>query len=152
MATLNGFDATQVAPATERTAIPDGKYQAAIVASAEKATKSGTGRYLELTFQVLEGEHHRRKLWARLNLQNPNSLAVSIAQAELSAICHAVGVMKPQDSAQLHDLPLTIDVKCRKRGDTQEIVNEITGYHKRSTTTLSSSKPAADNSAPWMRT
>ena len=40
--------------------------------------------------------------------------AVKIARAELSAICRAVGVMAPNDSVELHDLPLvmryTLDV------------------------------------------
>ena len=36
-----------------------------------KATKAGTGQYLQLGFQILDGPHKGRKLWARLNLDNP---------------------------------------------------------------------------------
>src|SRR5262249_47826942 len=68
---------------------------------------------------------------ARLNLINRNALAVQIARAELSAICRAVGVLTPADSAELHQLPLLIYVKGRKRPDNGELTNEISGYSKR---------------------
>jgi hypothetical protein len=128
MANLNGFNAHDVEPNDNFEAIPAGKYIAAIVASETKPTKTGNGSFLELTFQVLEGEYHGRKLWARLNLDNPNPQAVQIARGELSAICRAIGVMTPQDSLELHNLPMQITVKCKKRDDTGDINNEIKGY------------------------
>ena len=88
MADLHGFDANQVKPTTDFVPLPAGKYLAVIVESEFKPTKSGNGSYLELTFEVIDGEHKGRKLWARLNLDNPNPTAVEIARAELSAICH----------------------------------------------------------------
>ena len=95
MANLNGFDATQVEPAAKFDPIPAGKYLAVITESEQKPTKAGTGHYLQLTFQIQEGVHKGRILWARLNLDNPNATAVQIARAELSAICRAVGVTAP---------------------------------------------------------
>jgi hypothetical protein len=69
-------------------------------------------------------------LWARLNLDNPNATAVTIARAELSAICRAVGVLAPKDSVELHNLPLVIHVKCKKWDDTGELTKEVKGYAK----------------------
>jgi hypothetical protein len=40
----------------------------------------------------------------------------------------AVGVLAPNDSVELHNLPLVIHVKCKKRPDTGEIGNEVNGY------------------------
>lgn len=131
MANLQGFDANQVEPATDMSVIPAGKYAALIVASEMKPTKAGTGEYLELTFQIIEGEFQNRQVWSRLNLINPNSTAVGIAQRDLSSICRAVGVMTPTDSSQLHNIPLTILVKVTKRSDNGEPSNEIGGYYKR---------------------
>ena len=131
MANLNGFNAHEVDPATQFEPIPSGKYVAVIVESDQKPTKSGNGSFLELVFEIVEGEYRGRKVWARLNLANPNETAVKIAQAELSAICRAVNVMQPGDSVELHDLPLVITVKCKKRGDTGELTNEIKGYSSR---------------------
>ena len=150
MATLRGFDANQVEPTSDFDPVPAGKYQAVITDSEVKANKNGNGSYLQLTFQIIDGEYKNRFLWARLNLDNPNATAVKIARAELSAICRAVGVMAPNDSIELHDLPLVISVKCRKRPDTGEITNEIKGYTKKEGVT---GKPlqAATDTPPWRR-
>lgn len=150
MADLTGFDANQVEPTTEFEPIPAGKYQAMITESEMKLTKSGSGSYLQLTFQILDGEYKGRFLWSRLNLNNSNATAVEIARRELSAICRAVGVMTPRDSVELHNLPLVISVKCKRRDDTGDVSNEIKGYAKRE---AANGKPpqAATNTPPWRR-
>ena len=76
--------------------------------------------------------------------------AVKIARSELSAICRAVGVLQPKDSTELHDLPLVISVKCKKRRDTDEVQNEIRGYAKKEAL---EGKPlqAANDAPPWRR-
>ncbi|MCI0333660.1 MAG: DUF669 domain-containing protein [Planctomycetes bacterium] len=151
MATLQGFNANDVEPATDFEAIPAGKYLAVITETEVKPNKLGTGSYLQLTFQVMEGEYKNRFLWARLNLDNPNATAVKIARAELSAICRAVGVMAPGDSVELHDLPLVISVKCKKRADTGEITNEIKGYAKKEVAAGKPVQAAVDTTPPWRR-
>src|SRR5262245_12903529 len=131
MANLQGFDARQVEPAKAFDPLPAGKYLAVIIDSEMKPTRAGTGEYLQLTFEVLDGPHKGRRVWSRLNLVNPNAQAVQIGQAELSAVCRAVGVLAPQDSVELHNLPLLIQVKCTKRKDTGDISNDIAGYFPR---------------------
>lgn len=151
MANLQGFDANQVEPSASFEPLPAGKYLAAVTESEMKPTKAGTGHFLQLTFQVLDGPHKGRFLWARLNLDNPNQTAVQIAQSELSAICRAVGVLVPKDSVELHNLPLMITVRCRKRHDTGEITNEIAGYAKKES--LAQTAPSGNGVAtpPWQR-
>ena len=144
------FNANTVEPATDFEAIPAGKYVAAVVASEMKPTKAGTGNYLELTFEVLEGEFKGRKLWARLNLDNPNALAVKIARSELSALCRAVGVMEPKDSCELHNLPLVITVK-QKADAEGEVRNEVKGYAKRETAGGAKPAQAVNDTPPWRR-
>ena len=150
MVSLQGFDANQVEPTTPFDPIPAGKYVAAVIDSKMKPTKSGNGEYLELTFQILEGEHKGRQLWTRLNLNNPNAQTVKIARGELSAICRAVGVLTPNDSVDLHNLPLVITARCRKRQDTGEITNEVRGFAKRE---AASGQPqqAQTDTPPWLR-
>ena len=150
MADLRGFDANTVEPATPFEPIPAGKYLAMITASGMKSNKAGTGQFLELVFTIVEGEYRNRQLWARLNLDNPNELAVKISHAELSAICRAVGVMTPNDSVELHNLPLVIKVRCKKRQDTDEITNEVCGYEKRDAAT-GRPQQAQTNTPPWRR-
>ena len=152
MADLNGFDANQVEPTGGFEPIPAGKYVAVITDSEMKPTKAGTGSLLQLTFQVIEGDYANRLLWARLNLDNPNATAVQIARADLSAIWRAVGVMAPKDSVELHNLPLVVHVRCKKRTDTGELVNEIKGYAKKDTPApAASAATTSDNTPPWKR-
>jgi Protein of unknown function (DUF669) len=150
MVSLGTFNAHDVEPATDFDPIPAGKYLAIISDSEMKPTKSGNGSYLELTFQVIEGQYKNRLLWTRLNLDNPNATAVQIARSELSSICRAAGLMTPKDSAELHNLPIVISVKCKKRDDTGDVTNEIKGYAKREL--AGGHVPqAASNVAPWRR-
>lgn len=148
MANLGNFDATKVDPNTSFEPIPAGKYTAVITASEMKPNKAGTGQYLELTFTIIEGEHQNRQLWARLNLEHPNEVAVKIARGQLSAICRAVGVLQPRDSVELHNLPLMITVKCKRREDTGDITNEITNFTKRE---QQASSNALSDTPPWRR-
>lgn len=149
MATLN-FDATQVEPVSGKDPIPDGKYVAVVTASQMKPTKNGTGQYLELEYQVLEGEHRNRKLWSRHTLQHPTAMTVQIARGELSAICRAVGILTPKDSAELHNLPLTLTVKIKKREDNGELTNEVTAWSRKDAA-AGAPQQQAGATPPWMR-
>ena len=150
MANLNGFNAANVDPATDFEPIPAGKYLAIISNSEMKPTKSGSGTYLELCFQLIDGPYKNRLLWSRLNLSNPNNLAVQIAQGELSAICRAIGVMQPKDSIELHNLPLVVTVKVKKREDTGDLLNEIKGYSKKEAAT-GQPQQETTSTPPWAR-
>lgn len=113
---LNGFDANNVEPNAPREPVPAGWYKAVITSSEEKPTKAQTGSYLQMGIEIIEGDHAGRKVTERLNLNNPNSTAVEIAQRTLSSICRATGVMTPRQSDDLHDKPMMVKVKV-KPGD-----------------------------------
>lgn len=150
MVKLSGFDASEVEPSTGFDPIPEGKYTAIITESEEKQTRAGNGSYLSLKFQIVEGKYQNRTLYTNLNLDNPNETAVKIARADLSAICRAVGVLQPQESAELHNKPMVITVKCKKREDTGDIQNNISGYSKAG----GSAEPAeseSESKAPWKK-
>jgi len=151
MASLNNFNAAQVEPNSEFQPIPAGKYAAVISNSEMKPTKNGDGAYLELTFQILEGDYKGRLVWSRLNLENPNPTAVKIARGDLSSICRAVNVMEPRDSSELHHLPLTIVVKQRTRPDTGEISNEVKGYEQKDAVQPGQPQQANVTTPPWRR-
>ena len=124
MVQLN-FNAHEVEPAGDFDPLPEGKYAAMIAASELKQNSNSPGDHLKLELVVVDGPHKGRKVWARLNINNQNSTAQEIARGQLSAICRAVGVMTPRDSAELHNLPLSIYVKCVPRADTNGLSNEI---------------------------
>jgi hypothetical protein len=95
-----------------------------------KPTKNGTGQYLELKLQVIDGKFANRVLFDRLNLKNDNQQAVEIAQRTLAAICHATGVMQVQDSQQLHGIPMEARVSIRPASGGYDAANEVKGYRK----------------------
>lgn len=128
MTQLN-FDANTVAPDTGvLDAIPAGWYDAMIDQTEMKPTKDGTGYYLETRFNIMSGQYQGRKLYARLNLRNSNPQAQEIAYKQLSAICHAVGVLQVADSQQLHGIPMKVKVKVRPASGDYEASNEISAF------------------------
>lgn len=125
---LQGFDANAVEPQQSREPVPAGWYKAVITTSEEKPTKAQTGSYLQMTIEIVEGEQQGRKVFERLNLKNPNSTAVEIAQRTLSSICRAVGVPTPRNSQDLHDKVMMIKVKVTPPRDGYDAGNEVAEY------------------------
>lgn len=161
MANLGGtFDATQVEPNAPFEVIPAGDYTVQITASSMEQNKAGTGSYLKLELEIVDGQQAGRKIFDRLNLDNPNAQAVEIAQRTLSSICHAVGVLSVSDSEDLHMRPMIAKVKVEPRSDRPgEFSNSIGGYKpvtgsgqgQQAASKPAPAKPAAASSAPWKR-
>jgi len=131
MADLQGFNANEVEPMPSFEPLPAGQYVAMIVDSDEKISQAGN-RFVVLVFEVAEGPYSGRKLWVNLNLYHPNADIVKLARSELASVCLAVGVPSPQNSGQLHHIPLAIDVKSVPRKDTGELQNRVKGYAAKS--------------------
>ena len=140
MPNLNGFDANAVEPVPSFDPIPAGQYVAMIVASEEKISKNGH-KFLSLELEVIDGPCKGRKLWTNLNLNHPNEKTVLFARAELASICNAVGVPRPADSAQLHNLPMLITVKCTHNKDSGELQNRIKSYVSRTASAAAQGPP-----------
>ena len=133
MSAVLNFDASQVAPDTgSQDALPAGWYQAMMEASEMKPTKNNAvdgGMFLECKFNVIAPPQHAgKKFYSRLNLRNSNPTAQEIGYKQLSAICHAVGVLQVADSAQLHNIPLHAKLKLRKPDGDYEASNEVSAY------------------------
>ncbi len=158
MAELN-FDADKTEPLGSFEPLPIGEYKVVITASDNHDTKNGTGKYLQLVYDVIEGEYLGRKLFDRLNIRNENETAQKIAQQSLSAICRATGVMHPRDSSELHDKPFVVKVGIRPAKDQFQASNTIKEYKRldgidlKDVTSSSSAAPAANPQAakkrPW---
>lgn len=156
MAQLNDpFDATGVAPAAPLDLLPPGRYVAQIVNSEMRATRTGSGQYLWLELDILEGQHQGRKIWDQINLVNQNQQTVEIAQRTRSAICHAVGELQVSDSEQLHFRPLqvTLAVEADSREKhlpphEQRKQNRVKGYGPVLPLMAPRATPAARPAAP----
>lgn len=148
MAALN-FDATQVAPADDFTPIPAGDYTAMIIDSGMEQTKTGRGSFLKLTLQIIDGPLSGRLLWDRLTLVHDNTKTVEIAQRQLSAICHALGIMQVQDSAQLHGKPMLLRVKYIEGDGQYGPKNEIGAYKAIGSAPTKPAPTAPAQPKPW---
>jgi len=127
MASIN-FDASTVAPQASSGPVPAGTYLAQCVDSDVQPLKSGNGTGLKLTFEIIDGQYKGRRIWENLNIQHSNDDTQRIAQSQLSALCHAVNVIKLQDTAALHHKPVTIKVVVREAKGEYQASNNIKGY------------------------
>ncbi len=147
MANLDGFDAEQQQSMRTFDALPKGDYLGMITDSEMKDTKAGDGKYLQLTWEIVEGEAKGRSLWSRLNLENKSQQAVDIAKRELGDICKAIGVLRPKDSMDLHGKLVVLSVSVKKRNDTGERTNDIKGYKAANGSAPQASQTAAPQAA-----
>ena len=120
--------------------LPPGDYYAQIIQSEMRVSKAGTGKYLWLEYEILDGEFVGRKFWNNLNLLNPNSQTVEIAQRDLKAICAAIGVELSTSSDPLHFLPMLVKVKVKPGSGDYGPSNVVDGH-----------KPTTAGAAPVQR-
>jgi hypothetical protein len=109
--------------------LPAGWYTAQVTESEIVKLNSGNGSALKLTIEVLQDGYRGRKVWARLNVQHSNPKAEQIAQQQLRELCDSIGVVRMQDTVELHNKPVSVKVKIRK-DDTgnYEDQNEVVGF------------------------
>ena len=123
------FDPNQHEDAHSFDTLPAGQYEVYVSKSDVKQTKAGNGLYVWLEMTVTSGPFERRKLFAQLNIKNPNETAQKIGNGQLKALCQAVGVERCRDTAELHDIPFIAKVKV-KRDQLYGDKNEIAGFEK----------------------
>lgn len=89
------FNARNVKPSqAEQVAIPAGWYNTKIIKGEVKATKgANAGSQLLIYHEVLDGEYQGNVLIAKFTMENTSEKAVEIGQQDLSALCHATGVL-----------------------------------------------------------
>ena len=149
MAGIN-FDASAI-DTSSHDPVPAGTYEAVVSASEIRATKSGNGKGINLTFEILSDPAKGRKVWAWINFQHPKAEAQRIGQEELARICKAVGVEKLTETEQLHNKPLMITVALDKDDPTR---NVIKGYKAKAAAPAAAAQTqdgAGAGAAPWAR-
>jgi len=106
--------------------LPVGEYVGEVTESDYLATKKGTGKYIKLTFTIMEGPYVGRKYFDNLNVQNENKQAMDIANATLKELLVAMNITVPfKKTEQLHGIPVLMKVGVSKRKDTGEDQNTV---------------------------
>lgn len=132
MADLRGFgvDYDAVDEPSSFDPLPAGVYSVMAIQSELKTTKDGTGEYLEIRWEVVDGPHTRRLLFSRLNLRNANPTAVKIANKDLRAIVRACGLTSVEESSDFHHITIRVKVKVSPPRGGYEASNDITAYER----------------------
>jgi hypothetical protein len=123
-------------------------YEVMVIASDLKPTQAGTGEFIELTLQVVSGEHAGRRVWDRLNVSNPNKQAEDIAKRQLQELCLACKVQNLTNTEQLHDIPVFAEIDIDRKDSSR---NRVMGYATLSSATVASTqaaRPVAMTSPP----
>jgi len=140
-----GFDTHSVEPQSDFDVLPPGKYPVLIEKAEVKQTKAGTGHYLETQMVVLDGPAKNRKLWDRINIQNPSTQCVEIGLRQLAALGQAVGLAAIADSSQLLNKACVASVKVK---DDQNEIRTYTPFEDAPSVQQSFQPPYATAQAP----
>jgi hypothetical protein len=149
--TTAGIDLSAAA-SRDYSPLPKGSYEAMVIDSAIKATKSGDGQYIELTIQIISGDHSGRRLWERLNISNPNKQTEEIASKALGQLCVAVGVDDMEDTEQLHDMPFIVELDIDRKDPTRNKIwayKGIEGLPKVAAAKPAAAAAPAKSARPW---
>jgi hypothetical protein len=159
-----GFNAAAVEPQAPRSSepLPPGAYDVEITNAEVRELKSGNGTGLNIEYTVVGPEQHaRRKLWQNLNIAHTNPQAEQIGQSQLSALCRAVGIGLLNDSDELFQKMLRVQVKVRPAQGSYGPSNDISGYEAIGTplpavAPTQAARPAANTAAaksspPWKK-
>ena len=141
------FDASSIQP-QDRSPLPAGPYLVRIIHSEFRPTRDGTGKYLLLELEVLEGPYTGRRLFDRINLVNLNPKAQQIAEQTLAAICHAVGKVQVISSEELHHIPLIAEVRLDPARGGYDESNSVKRYSARGQDGTASPAAPAPRPAP----
>lgn len=128
------FDVNTMPEGRSYDLVPEGWYNATIVKSELKDTTSGTGKKIDVRFDITGPTHQGRAIFAAINIRNQSQRAEEIGRQELGNIMRAIGLSQVQDSDQLIGGQLQIKVKVREpsaedkaKGYTDSR-NEVGGY------------------------
>ena len=102
--------------------LPPGEYTAMVSASDLKDTKAGTGQYIELVIDIIDGPSAGRKIWERLNIVNPNKQAEDISRIALNRLLVACGKPDAKDTESIHDVPFKLILDIDRKDPTRNKV------------------------------
>ncbi len=124
------FNANEVAPQAAMEPVPSDWYNTIITDSEIKPTNAGDGTRLIFTLKIVDGQFVNRQIWCGLNIDNPNPKAVEIAQGQLSAICHATGIMQvnTQTLPGMYNIPFQTRAQYVPEKDGYQAKNECRGF------------------------
>ena len=125
--------------------LPPGDYTACVTSTELKPTKAGNGEYIELTIEIMDGDYSGRKIWERLNVNNPSEQTMQIARSQLNQLATALNQLPLKDTDQLLEIPFTLTLDIDRKDNTR---NRVMGYSAASSAPRVAAKPAPAAASP----
>lgn len=125
-----GLNIDETPPAQDTSVpVPAGDYLVCPVEAAMKTTKAGTGQFIRVVFEVIDGEYRRRKLWQNFTWINPSEKAQEIGRGQFSAMCKAMGMSGiVDDTSEILQKPVIATVAIVESDWNGKDENKITHY------------------------
>ena len=129
--------------------LPAGQYMVAINTAEVKENRSGTGSYLALAFDVIDGPHTGRKLWENLTVHHDNETAQNIGRGRIKKLCRSLGLKGVADSAELAGMQLMLRLNVARKKDGSGMENRVAAYEAVAPAQPPAKTPAKPTGAPW---
>ena len=130
MARIESFDPTTVPPSDRSfELLPSGWYDAHVIESDEVGTKNDAENcMINVTWELLNSELGKRRVWDRINYKNKNQKAQDIGRRRLIDMQTAMNIPPIEDTNTMHFIPCAIRVGVEKDETGQyEPKNKVTG-------------------------
>lgn len=120
------FDSTTIADnGGDYKPLPEGLYLAEMTESDMKQTRSG-GWMISAKFNIIQPEAQKnRVVFHNFNVENQNPKAVEIGLQQLKRCAEAVAKQRFEDTSELHNIPLTLDVEIQPEQNGYKAQNRI---------------------------
>jgi hypothetical protein len=107
--------------------VPEGWYNAVINSAELKDTKAGTGKYLNIRYDITGETNAGRIVFGMITIQNPNVKAQEIGEQQFAELLRAIGLLKVIDTDELLGFSLSIKVGISQR-EGYDPRNEVKGF------------------------
>lgn len=122
------FSAAELQPSQSYDLLPPGWYTAIITEAELKPTKSGTGEYIKVRYDITGPSGQGRVVFGNFNIKNQNPKAEEIGRQQLGDLMRALGLSAVHDTDQLINGHLSIKVDIRPASGEYNAQNEVKGW------------------------
>lgn len=135
--------------------LPPGWYDVNVTGAELKATKDGTGSYINVKYAVTGPTHQGRVVFGMLNIKNKNPKAEEIGRQQLGELMRACGLARVTDSDQLIGGRCAIKLAIRPADGQYEAQNDVKAFKAISGSAAPTFAPApaaqATAAPPWAK-
>jgi hypothetical protein len=108
--------------------LPAGWYNATIAQAELKQTKTGTGEYIKIRYDITGPTHEGRVVFGNLNLKNASQKAEQIGHQQFRELLLAAGLHRVRDTDELVGSRLSIKLEIRAASEQYAAQNEVRGF------------------------